>query len=295
MLIWFNMKQLFSYSLFCGYLFVSQLLPAQTPEELYHNLPVIEGWTLSPDKEVFHRDNLYERINGAAPLYLENNFQEMTATEYTRDGNYITIQAYRHATPEDAFGMYSSERSSDMTFYDGIGGEAQGDGDGLFFFAGAVYVKMMANNETEEIRQAMLEIAQGFSVKIEADAAYPKLFAAFPQEGLIPHTQAYISKNYIGHEFLKPAYTADYNYQGRKIQLFIIDAQTAENASRILLEYFSFTKQKSDGLSEGKLLIKDRYNGNIPVIWKGRYIIGALDEEGADFQEEIYLVFQEIF
>ncbi|KAA6303556.1 MAG: hypothetical protein EZS26_000107 [Candidatus Ordinivivax streblomastigis] len=288
------MKQLLIYSLIYGCGFVSQSLSAQTPEELYNSLPIIEHWVLSPDKEVFHRENLYERINGAAPLFLENNFQEMTTTEYTRGDDYITIQAYRHATPEDAFGMYASERSSDMTFYEGIGGEAQGDGYGLFFFAGSMYVKMTASDETEDMKQILLNIAQSFSEKIDAEAAYPKLFASFPAEGLIPHTQTYISKNYIGHEFLNPAYTANYNYQGRKIQLFIIAGKTAENTSRILLEYFTFTKQKKEELSEGKLLIEDRYNGNIPAVWKGQYIIGAFDENGEDFAEDIYSVLQEV-
>lgn len=40
----------------------------------------------------------------------------MTSMEYKKGADYITIQAYRHATPEDAFGMYSSERSSDLEF-----------------------------------------------------------------------------------------------------------------------------------------------------------------------------------
>jgi hypothetical protein len=31
---------------------------------------------------------------------------------------------------------------------------------------------------------------------------------------------------------------------------------------------------------EGDLLVKDRYNGDIPVIWKGRYLIGVFSESG---------------
>ena len=66
--------------------------------------------------EVFNPDNLFDRINGAAPLFIENNFREMTSMEYKKGSEYITIQAYRHATPEDAFGMYAAERSSDLAY-----------------------------------------------------------------------------------------------------------------------------------------------------------------------------------
>lgn len=260
---------------------------SQTPQQLFTALPQVNGWSLSPDIEVFNRDNLYERINGAAPLFFENNFQEMTTTTYTSGDDYITIQAYRHSTPEDAFGMYASERSSDMEQYPNIGGEAQGDEYGLYFFAGAIYVKMSANNEGENISEAMKAIAGGFAGNMGTSNTYPSIINSFPAEGLIPYSSAYITQNYIGHEFLKPVYTANYELLGRKFQAFVIDAKTSANAEQILSSYFKFTKQ-DEPFTEGNLLIKDRYNGSIPTVWKGSYLIGAFDEDGDDFPKEIY-------
>ncbi|MDR1681705.1 MAG: hypothetical protein LBS12_08010 [Prevotellaceae bacterium] len=266
---------------------------AQTPQALHAALPAIAGWTVAPEIEVFNRENLYERINGAAPLFFENNFEEMTSMVYTRGEEYITIQAYRHATPEDAFGMYASERSSDMTFYPGIGGEAQGDAYGLFFFAGCIYVKMSAGSEGEAVSRAFTEIAAGLAAAIDTAAAYPPLFTIFPAEGLIAYTQAYISQNYIGHAFLKPACTANYTRAGLSFQAFVIDGKSPEAARQILLDYFRFTGQPTD-FTQGNLLIEDRYNGNIPVVWQGRYIIGAFSENADDFPEEIYGFLREV-
>ncbi|GHT05636.1 hypothetical protein AGMMS49525_13160 [Bacteroidia bacterium] len=270
-------------SLFC----IAGQIFAQTPQELHDNLPVVDGWTVSPETEVFNRDNLYERINGAAPLFLENNFQEMTSLTYTHGDDYITIQAYRHATPEDAFGMYASERSSDMTFYSEIGGEAQGDEYGLFFFSGCIYAKMSANGELEDYAPILKAIAKGMAEKVDANAGYPTIFNAFPKEGLIPHTQAYITQNYIGHEFLKPVYTADYIWKESQLQVFVIDGKTPHGVQKILNEYFNFTKQPQD-FAEGNLLVKDKYNGNIPIVWKEQYLIGAFHDSGDDFPEAIY-------
>jgi len=280
------MKQLFlgiiiSLSCFAGQAF------SQTPQQIFAALPQVSGWSLSPDMETFNRDNLYERIDGAAPLFIENNFQEMTSVVYTSEDDYITIQAYRHATPEDAFGMYASERSADMEHYPGIGGEAQGDEYGLYFFVGPIYVKISANNEGEHISAAMKEIATGFTGKIGFAGAYPPIIDSFPKDGSIPYSEAYITRNYIGHEFLKPAYTVDYELFDKKFQAFVIDAGTTDNAKQILSDYFKFTGQ-NDPLVEGNLLIQDRYNGLIPMVWKGRYLIGAFDEKGEDFTKEIY-------
>ncbi|MDR3340873.1 MAG: hypothetical protein LBT25_12450 [Candidatus Symbiothrix sp.] len=279
------MKRIFYFtiSLFC---FAGQAY-SQTPQQLYDGLPKVDGWEIAPETEVFNRDNLYERINGAAPLYLENNFQEMTSMVYTKGDEYITIQAYRHASPEDAFGMYASERSSEMTHYPGIGGDAQGDEYGLYFFSGAVYVKITSSDEGEVFSVAMKEIAKDLAVKIDANPAYPAIIRAFPKEGQILYSEAYITQNYIGHEFLKPAFTVDYSLNGKKFQAFVIDNKTPDGAKQMLTEYFKFTKQDLN-FSEGNLLVKDRYNGNIPVVWKGRFIIGAFDETGADFPDGIY-------
>lgn len=265
---------------------------AQTPEQLRADLPEIEGWVITPDIEIFDQNNLYERINGAAPLFFENNFREMTSMEYVKGDDYITIQAYRHATPEDAFGMYASERSSDMQ-HANIGGEGQGDDYGFYFFSGPVYVKMHANNESEYNGKIMREIARGMAEKIDPTSSYPPIVKAFPPEGKLPYTESYITVNYIGHEFLKPAYTCNYIYDGKPVQLFVIDGKSKEGAASILKSYFNFTKQAQD-FSEGKLLITDKYNGNIPVIWKGQYIIGAFNDAGDDFPESIYDVLNQV-
>jgi hypothetical protein len=263
---------------------------AQTPEDLQNIMPQIPEWTLTPTPEVFNRDNLYERINGAAPLYLENNFQEMSSIEYTtpqNGGQYITLQIYRHATPEDAFGMYASERSTDMTFYNHIGAEAQGDDYGLYFYIASLYIKISFSDATPYLQKTGLEIAKKISRRIDPDADYPPAFAAFPAEGKIPHTAAYITQNYIGHQFLKPAYVTDYEQEGRKFQLFLINAPSPDEARQILGQYYRFTKQ-TDPLAEGPLLVRDPYNGNIPIVWKGRQILGAFDASGKDFPPSIY-------
>ena len=259
------------------------MLAAQTPDEVISWLPEVKDWKKPVSKEVFDTENLFDRINGAAPLFIENGFREMTACDYTKGDDYITVQVYRHATPEDAFGMYSSERSLDMTFYK-IGGEAHGDNSSFFFFTGSVYVKIRSNGSNDEIGEAMRIIAGAIAAKAASDAAYPPIIKAFPENNKTPYTQAYITSNYIGHEFLNKVFVCQYEKDGLKYQLFVIDAGSNDAAQEILKKYYAFTKQPVDEIKEGDLLIKDRYNGNIPVLWKGNYLIGIFNESGKDVQ-----------
>lgn len=265
-----------------NYLLLFFLLPfcsliAQTPDELKSWLPPVDGWTVSGEVEVFNPDNLFDRINGAAPLFLENNFREMTSMEYKKGADYITIQAYRHATPEDAFGMYSSERSSDLEFLP-VGGEAQGDKANLYFFAGNMYLKMWSN-ASGDVSKELQAIGKALAEKIDAGAGYPPVIRLFPEQGQIPYSAAYITSNYIGHEFLRAVYTMKYEKDGQSFQLFVLDGGSPDGVKDVLTQYMAFTKQ-SDELKEGELLVKDRYNGDIPVLWKGRYLVGVYNENG---------------
>jgi hypothetical protein len=267
----------FKYSTIVILLLSFQLLQAQTPEELKSWLPAVAGWTIAEEAEVFNPDNLFDRINGAAPLFLENNFREMTSIDYKKGDDYITLQAYRHATPEDAFGMYASERSTELTYLPGIGGEAQGDDENLFFFAGNIYVRMSSHSDTE-VKQILPVIAQGLAAKIDPQAGYPAILKVFPAKDKQPYSETYITSSYIGHEFLKSVYTAKYEADGKPYQLFVIDARSSEGAKAVLTAYLTFTGQPLDLVKEGDILIEDRYNGNIPAIWKGSHIIGLYSE-----------------
>ncbi|MDR0699796.1 MAG: hypothetical protein LBG28_11360 [Tannerella sp.] len=270
----------FKYSIIALSLFSFPLLPAQTPEELKSWLPAVAGWELSEEVEVFNPDNLFDRINGAAPLFIENNFREMTSVDYKKGNDYITLQAYRHATPEDAFGMYASERSTELPYLSGIGGEAQGDDENLFFFAGNIYVKMSSHSSDTDVKRILPDIARSMAAKIDPQAGYPALLKIFPQKDKQPHSDAYITSSYIGHAFLKSVYTAKYESDGKTFQLFVVDAQSDDKAKKILTAYLTFTGQSLDLVKESELLIKDRYNGEIPVIRKGAYIIGIYSENG---------------
>ena len=61
--------------------------------------------------------------------------------------------------------------------------------------------------------------------------------------------------------------------------MFVLDGGSPDGVKDVLIQYMAFTKQ-SDELKEGGLLVKDRYNGDIPVLWKGRYLVGVYNENG---------------
>ena len=49
------------------------------------------------------------------------------------------------------------------------------------------------------------------------------------------------------------------------------------------MNYLGFTKQPVEGLKEGSIVITDKYNGNIPCYWIGKYLLGCLNLENQEF------------
>ena len=261
-----------------------QLTTAQTPAEIKAKLPQVAGWSINETVEVFDSNNLYERINGAAPGYFLFNFQELTAFEYNQNGAgdnlpYISVQVYRHATGEDAFGIYASERPSESDFIT-IGTEGYQEGSMLNFFVDRLYVKIESPSADDDIVKTVTQIAQELGRNINPQPAFPVQLQNLPIENKIAHSELYISSGFLGHEFLNNAFTANYEADGKKYQLFIIDAMSTEQAKAILTKYLQFTKQNLR-LREGRLTIKDRYNGDLECQWKGRYIWGIVNDSNA--------------
>ena len=262
----------------------TQLTTAQTPSELKAKLPQITDWTIDETVEVFDSDNLYERINGAAPGYFLFNFKELTVFVYNLTGSgdsqsYITIQIYRHETEEDAFGIYASERPSESAFLS-IGAEGYQEGSMLNFFVDDLYVKIESPSSDKGTISAIRQIAQEFGHHINPQPRFPVQLQSLPAANKIPHTELYIPTGFLGHEFLNKAFTANYEIAGKKYQLFIIDFGNVEHSKAMLTKYFQFTKQ-SLRFREGRLTIQDRYNGNLECQWKGQYIWGIINDSKA--------------
>ena len=265
-------------------LFFAHLTAAQTSGEIKAKLPQIAGWTINETVEIFNSDNLFNRINGAAPGYILFGFNELTAFEYIKSGEgdnppYISVQVYRHDTAEDAFGIYASERPSKTDFLT-VGAEGYQEGSILNFFVDRLYVKIESPYENDGIAKAVRQIAQELGRNVNSQPVFPKELQNFPAENKIARSEMYIPSGFLGHEFLNSAFTANYEVSGKRYQLFVIDAGSVEQAKATLNRYLQFTRQNLK-IREGRLTIRDRFNGDLECLWKGRYILGIVNDSNA--------------
>lgn len=264
------MKKILTLSAFCvGLLSGMNALAA----DVYNLFPDVKGWEKSFNYSVYTPDDLWDYIDGAADAYLIQGFVDLHIAEYTRGKQNIRVEIYQHKDDDHGFGIYSQERSPDLNFID-IGEKGYMEGSILNFLNGKYYVKIYAGSEKKAVVSTMEDIAQLISEKINPDPALPGTLSMFPEEGHLPNRDAYIAQSFMGHEFLNSVYKASYKAGDETFSMFIINEKNAAACEQILRQYFEFTKQPAGNIVQGRMLVKDPYNGDIEILWKDNRIIG---------------------
>jgi hypothetical protein len=206
--------------------------------------PHFEGWTQKGKPDIYTADNLFEYINGAAEVFLSYDFQKLVVLNYENPkGHSFTIDVYQHSSDRNGFGIYSQEKPQKGNFQT-IGAQGYYEKGILNFFKGSFYVKMSGYDLGDNDKKILTTAAKELAKVLDGSADFPPAAKCFPEEGRIINSEAYINKNFLGHSFLHSAYVADYEKDGRKSQVFIIETQDPRNAEEILNTYTAFIKKK---------------------------------------------------
>ncbi len=241
----------------------------------------VPGWKRDGKIQVFSPQALYNYINGGADLYLKYDFQELQVAAYrnAKQGS-VSVEIYRHRTPNQAFGIYSQERLPNARYLD-IGAQGYVEEGFLNFISGPYYVKMSAENAGPRAEEVLRQFAGKILERFKTDGSLPAVLSAFPAEGKKSHTEKFISKDFLGYSFLHSGFTANYEAAGKKFQLFIIEADGPPDAAGMIRRYFQEIGRPADNLSEGAYQTSDKYHGPIDLGWRGKYIWGVLNLDDA--------------
>lgn len=264
---------------------------AATAKEL--RFPEITGWKQQGEVHTFSPETLYEHINGAADLYLAYYFEELRVAEYVNAHQAsVVVEAYRHGSPRDAFGIYSQERLPDGHFLN-IGAQGYIDANILNFVAGSYYVKLNSFNTGAVDREALQSIAMRVAKNLGNGPGLPAVLAAFPAEGKKIHSEKYVGRNFLGYSFFDGIFTADYEHAGRRFQLFLMEAKDKNDCRNILQSYLRKLKAPDQEVSEGRHTLTDPHHGIIDLFWLRRYLWGTLDLPQAEVRSRYLKLFEE--
>ena len=238
--------------------------------------PDIAGWQKKGAAEIYAPENLYEYIDGAAENFLSYDFKKLAVQNYANDkGQALSVEIYFHGSLENAFGIYSSEKPLAGNYLE-IGSQGYSEAGILNFFCAAYYVKISGFELGDKDQDVLTNLARTLAGRIDPRAALPEILQAFPGTGKIANSERFILNNFLGHDFLRAAFVADYLAGGQKFQLFIIDAGSEAEARAMLEKYAALDKENpAPVIKPGELTINDPYNGLLRIFWQEKFICGS--------------------
>lgn len=211
------------------------------------SLPTSEvpaGWTRTGETRTFDAENLYDLVNGQAEAFFAYGFESVAVQTYENpDRVTLQVEIWQLATPDDAYGLFSTYRAGTPL---AVGQEGDTDpGRRLDFWQDRHFVRLFA---LEPIPEAdMQALAESIASTLPAGGEPPSLLAYLPQQGLVEHSDVFFHQEislqsylWLGGENLLGLGTdtegilARYDLDGASAQLLLVRYADAEAASAAL-------------------------------------------------------------
>jgi hypothetical protein len=304
MITWrMTMKTLKSAAVLGAGLILALLIPssAECGQEKAGNaimslVPEVEAWGPPEELQSYFPESLFEYINGAAESYLSYDFEELLVAQYERKASeeMLTLEIYDMGSSLNAFGIFSAERYPENESVS-AGDLGYIESEALNFVSDRYYVKLLGFGSGEETESVLLSFAKGVASRVKSDGSLPLLIELFPARNLVPRSEKFIKKNFMGYEFLSNGYIASYRVGEREIECFLVEAESEENAKSMegrLLEFFAKDKQAPEKIPLGYHL-KNRYGQNLylgraaNILFGVRRVPEEMKAEGMRYLQEL--------
>lgn len=192
--------------------------------------------------EVFNPDNLYDKIDGKAELYLSAGVLGMRCQRFAlkNDPNtWMEFFVYDMDNLRQSFAVYSMQQRTDGRRLD-LGSYAYETKNALFFCCGRYYIEAVTASPTPEMMAAVLLASQQFVAKNPPQEIRLAELDLFPSEHLVPNSYMLQPADAFGFDQFKNIFSAKYTVNGAEVMAFLTIRPTAEEATALRAAYQQF-------------------------------------------------------
>lgn len=246
-------------------------------------------------EETYLADNLYEKINGKAPLYIEAGFVKLSTARFVNkndEGLWMELFIFDMANIKNAFSVYSVQRRPgveilpDMQF-------GYRTTDAPYLVHGKYYVEFIASSKSDELFKAMIETAQKIqaNLPIDVDTEIPEL-SYFPQDNLAAGSHKLYLESAFGFEGFSDIFTAQYKFGDQTITAFLSRRPDPQDARLVAKSYHKFLIENG-GVAKpaiNKILkekVVDFYDTTEIVSATGPFVVGIHEAENQQYAEKL--------
>ena len=249
-------------------------------------------------EEVYIADNLYEKIDGKAPLYIESEFVKLFTSRFINkeDENlWMELFVFDMAALKNAFSIYSVQRRADVEILPDMQFGYR-TSDAPYFVHGKYYVEFIGSSESDELFKAMIETAKNIqtNLPIDIDTEISEL-SLFPQENLVAGSPKLYLASAFGFEGFTDIFTAQYKFGDETITAFFSKKDTDAEATKAFESYHKFLIENgaeikaatNEALNTFGAKVFDFYDTTEIVSATGPFVAGIHEAENQQSAEKL--------
>jgi hypothetical protein len=253
------------------------------------------GFETLSKSETYTEENLYEKIDGKAPLYLESGFRKLFAQRFVSKKDkdlWMELFLFDMGTAKNAFAVYSVQKRPDAEALPTMRFAYKTTNASYFAFDG-YYVELVGSAESQELLEAMLAVAEKIPSRfaVDKDTEIPEL-RLFPQENIVPASYKLHLTGVFGFEGLTNTFTARYMLGDNGLTAFFSRRSDAQDAHAVADSFYKFLIK--NGGTDKPLLNKNieakvvEFYGTTEIVFTtGPFIAGIHEAQSQQLAEEL--------
>lgn len=214
--------------------------PSSPPSDLIQYAP--DALTALTPAEAFGPENLSDKINGKAELYLSAGFihlasQRLAAKEDS--GDWMEAFVYDMGSIRGSFAVFSLQRRYEAKKIE-LSDFAYKSENGLFFVHGPYYVEIISSVAQERMTDLMLSFGDNFVRQTAVSHERIKELAYFPAPYFSEDSISLLPTNGFGFERFDSIFTAQYIMADTELTAFLSQRKSQTEAAELVTAYTSF-------------------------------------------------------
>lgn len=195
--------------------------------------------------EKYNAQNLSDKINGKADLYLSAGFRSLESRRFglTPDkARWMERYVYDMGGLRNAFSVFSAQRRQDAE-QSALTSHAYLSANGLFLVHGPYYVEIIGTEASGPMQSRMKDLGAAFVRSRSVPSEKLQELALFPPDHHVPHTTQLIADSAFGIQVLDWVYTSNYADTAAQATAFISNRKSAEQALTAMAAFIGYWKE----------------------------------------------------
>jgi hypothetical protein len=213
------------------------------PPDLIQYAP--KSLTALTPPETFGLENLSDKINGKAELYLSAGFVRLVSQRFAIEGeptSWMEAFIYDMGSTRGSYAVYSLQKRSEATELD-TGDFAYRTENALYLVHGSYYVEIVASIAQERMVELILSFGDNFIRKTTAGSETINEFILFPIKHLNKESISLLPSDAFGFQQFDSIFTAQYEVGDTELTAFLSQRQSPAEAVRLVESYTSFLRE----------------------------------------------------